>query len=255
MHSYRVAQNARNRLGRPLVVGLAHRKLPVALERFLGGRGRDFEVVGGGKRAHATKRGLGCGNRSEREKVGEGGLRGLHLHEAARGKGGDLGREHEMGPGARVIQRLDAEPVAGEKEAALAGVPEGEGEHAAEPMEEPLDAPRFVAVDEDLGVRRRAKPVAEREKLAAELAKVIDLTVVGEKDIVVLVGHRTGRRRREVDDREAPVSQEDGAAVVLSLSVGAAMALAREHAVERGFFRASEETRRSIHSGDTTHGC
>src|SRR3546814_8368679 len=47
----------------------------------------------------------------------------------------DLGSEEQRGAGLDVVERLDAEAVAGEPQRALAPVPDGEREHAVEALD------------------------------------------------------------------------------------------------------------------------
>ena len=67
-----------------------------------------------------------------------------------------------------MIQRFDAQAVAGE-EAERAGGPvivDGEGEHATEAAEESFDTPLFVSVEQDFGI------TAGDEAVAGELRPV-----------------------------------------------------------------------------------
>ena len=50
------------------------------------------------------------------------------------------------------------------------------------------------------------EPLAEELEISAELAKVIELAVVGDPPAVG-IGHRLRASRRRIDDREPPVSQ------------------------------------------------
>ena len=46
----------------------------------------------------------------------------------------DFGREHEQFAAVMIVERLDAEAIAGGEEHTLPRVPDGEGKHAIEPM-------------------------------------------------------------------------------------------------------------------------
>ena len=62
------------------------------------------------------------------------------------------------------VQRLDAEPVAGQHDAAGVGLGHREGEHALEVVDHAL-APLAVALEDHLGVAVREEPVALAEQL------------------------------------------------------------------------------------------
>ena len=79
----------------------------------------------------------------------------------------DLGAEDDAAAGQLgVVERLDAQPVAGEQQPARAGVPHREREHAAEAIDAAL-APLFVAVDDDLGVGAGAEAMCPRATSSA----------------------------------------------------------------------------------------
>src|SRR5207245_1188172 len=69
-----------------------------------------------------------------------------------------------------------------------------------QPLDHPL-APFLIAMDEDLGVGLGGEPVAGREELLAELAVVVDLSVLDDPHRRVLVGHRLVAAL-DVDDRQ-----------------------------------------------------
>ena len=77
--------------------------------------------------------------------------------------------EGDRAPQARDPEGLHAEPVAREDEAARALVPEGEGEHAVQALEE-ARAPLLEAVHQDLGVRGAREDVAASARTARSAA-------------------------------------------------------------------------------------
>ncbi len=113
-----------------------------------------------------------------------------------------LGGEGERPVRDAVVEGLDPEAVAGEQQAPLPGVPERDREHAPQPLEEAV-AVLLVEMDEDLGVAVGGEPVPEPLQLLAQLAVVVDLAVLDDRDRPVLVGDRLVAVL-EVDDREAP---------------------------------------------------
>ena len=129
-----------------------------------------------------------------------------------------------------VVDRLLAQAVAGEEEPALVPVPDGEGEHPAQPLGK-LFAPLFVAVDQDLGVAVALEDVALGDELPLEIEEVVDLAVEGDPDGPVLVGHRLRAGRGEIDDRQAPVPESERAFDVDAATVRTAM---RDHVGHAG---------------------
>ncbi len=124
--------------------------------------------------------------------------------------------------------------IAGEHEFPALGVVEREGEHAAQPVEEPL-APVAPAVQQHLGVARRDEVEALRLEFRPQRVKVVDLAVEDDPQAPVGRRHRLVAERREVDDREPAVAEADasvrgdpGAGVV-----GSAVALEVAQALEQ----------------------
>ncbi len=88
-----------------------------------------------------------------------------------------------------VVQGLDAEPVARDEQLALARVPDGEGEHTAQP----LDAARavlFVEVQDRLRVAVCLIDVAARFEFGAVVRVVVNFAVIDDVTRAVLVRHR-----------------------------------------------------------------
>jgi hypothetical protein len=71
----------------------------------------------------------------------------------------ELGRERELAVDVAVVERLDPEAVAREHELLLPRIPDRDGEHPAQPLEE-AETPLFVAVHVHLGVALGAEGVA-----------------------------------------------------------------------------------------------
>src|SRR5205807_8909878 len=105
----------------------------------------------------------------------------------------ELRRERELDAarllGQGVVQGLDAEPVSREHEAPALRIPQGEGEHAAQLVDE-VRAVLLVEVDDDLGVAPRGEPVPLRLEPPLELLEVVDLAVEDDLDGAVLVPER-----------------------------------------------------------------
>src|SRR5690606_5830159 len=129
----------------------------------------------------------------------------------------DLGGEHEPVARLGVVERLDAEPVAGQEQPAPRPVPQREGEHPPQPVDAAV-AVVLVEVRHDLGVALGAQAVAGAPERLGRLAVVVDLAVEDERHAAVLVRHRLPAAG-EVDDRQAVHAHHDrplgeGAAVV-----------------------------------------
>ena len=88
----------------------------------------------------------------------------------------DLGSEDEAAVLLRVVERLDAEEVAGTEQLARIAVPDGEREHAAQTVEHAF-APRQIAREQDLGVGVGLELPALRLELGSQIAVVVDLAV------------------------------------------------------------------------------
>ena len=114
----------------------------------------------------------------------------------------DLRPEYEMPPVAIVEQRLLARAIAREHEPAGAVVPQRDGKHAVDRLDEGRAA-LLVQVDENFGVGLGPETMALPFELGAELAEVVDLAVEDHADRPVLVRHRLIRRGGQVDDPQA----------------------------------------------------
>ena len=150
---------------------------------------------------------------------------------------------------ARVVQRLDAEVVAGEHERAgdvVAQVEDRQRPHAVE-AGEAVGAPLEVGVEHDLGVARGVERVAERLELGPQLAEVVDLAVVGELHETVVGAHRlvtTGG----VDDGESAVAEAGERVLEEALTVGTPVGDASGHGGQEGGVGRAPEP------GNATHG-
>ena len=89
----------------------------------------------------------------------------------------------------RVVEGLHAHAVAQQHQAALALVPDGDGEHADEAVDR-RHAPLLVGGEDHLGVARAAEAVAERLELGAHAGEVVDLAVEDHGERAVAGEHR-----------------------------------------------------------------
>jgi len=93
----------------------------------------------------------------------------------------DLGPEIQAASDERVVQRLDAEAIAGEEQPSALAIEDGQPEHAAQAPER-RGAPFLVAVHDHFGIGTRLKPVAAVLELPAQFTKVVDLAVEYDRD-------------------------------------------------------------------------
>ena len=120
------------------------------------------------------------------------------------------------------VERLDAEPVAGEDQPPGAVLDHRDREHAEEVVDE-VGAPLGVGLEHDLGVRRREEAVPGRLELGAQLLVVVDDPVEHHGEPEVRIDHRLRAVDRQVDDRQPPVPQGHRAARPHAGAVRAAM--------------------------------
>ena len=99
-------------------------------------------------------------------------------------------------------------PVTHEQQTCAADVPDGDGEHPAQVVDE-IVAVFFIQVWNHLGIGFAAKGVTRRQQGCAQLRRVVDLAIDHGDDRAVFVFHRLSARRGEVDDRQAREA-EDG---------------------------------------------
>ncbi len=138
-----------------------------------------------------------------------------------------LRRERQLVAGAAVVERLDAEAIACQRQSLRGARPRLRRRtfRAAAPRGR---SPLLVAMHEHLGVAVRPKDVAGALQFAGELAIVVDLAVLDDYDAAVFVADRLVAPG-QVDDREAPRGDPDPAIDVHPLRVGAAVDERRRH--------------------------
>jgi len=147
------------------------------------------------------------GARGERAPEGENLVqrRGVNLspHAARRQQGLDLRPENQRSVSHSVIQRADAQPVAGQEQFTPAFIPDGDGELSVE-MPETVGAKVLVEVNDNLGIRRGAEAMSPRLQLWPELDVVENLAVEDDPQRLILVGYGL-RAGGEVNDAQPRV--------------------------------------------------
>ncbi|MCY1423672.1 hypothetical protein D9M71_393940 [compost metagenome] len=110
----------------------------------------------------------------------------------------------------RQVQRFDAEAVAGEEQALVVALPDGQGKHAVE-LGQQGRAPGVVALEQHLGVAVGPEAVAQGLQLLAQFGEVVDGAVEGQRQAQGVVDHRLGRAVGQVHDFQASVAEGDRA--------------------------------------------
>src|SRR3546814_9966637 len=98
--------------------------------------------------------------------------------------------------------------------------------------------------DDDLGTEAVAETMATFLEFGAQLAEIVDLTIIGERDELVIARHRL-RAALDVDDRETEMRKADAGRRPFARPVGAAMLHRLEHRAQAGWvdrFRSEEHT-------------
>jgi hypothetical protein len=119
-----------------------------------------------------------------------------------------LAREDQSAGVLRPIQRLDPQPIAGHEQRLLGAVPDGEREHAVEPVQAP-ETPGLVGGEKNLGVGARPESLPLPLELRPEVSEVVNLAVV--RDPEAPAGSRHGLRPgwRKVQDGETAVPEAE----------------------------------------------
>jgi hypothetical protein len=120
-----------------------------------------------------------------------------------------------------VVEWFDAEGIASENEAFLAGVPDGEGKHAVEFRETvgPIFSP---GLEEDFRIGLGAEGGSAGFEIATEFEVVINLSIKNDVPAAIGGGHGLGSAG-EIENAEAAVAEADGGIIVGALGVGPSM--------------------------------
>ena len=116
---------------------------------------------------------------SECEEIGHARIIRSALHSLVDEQRLDLDANRKRAVDDRVVEGLDAEPIAGAKQLLALPIPNGEREHAVEVVQR-LGTPMGVRCEQHLRVAGRPELVAERLQLRLQLQEVVDLSVVGD---------------------------------------------------------------------------
>jgi len=118
-----------------------------------------------------------------------------------------------------------------EHQTIASAVPDGIGEHAAEPRDRVL-APLLIGVHDDFGVAVGSEPMTALLQLDAQRREVVDFPVEADPHGAVLIRQRL-RPGRQIDDAQAPVPESDAGADKEALTIRAAVRDRASHPLER----------------------
>ena len=156
----------------------------------------------------------------------------LLLEARVRQEGLDLAAPDQTAALMLVVQRLDAKDIAGEHQLLFLGIPDGDGEHAAQALEH-ARAPGLVTMHDGLGVAVGLELVAHALKLGTQLLEVVDLAV--ERDGHAAIGVLHGLvAALKVDDGQATKAHCHIIVNEKALIIRAAMDNAIRHVLDDG---------------------
>lgn len=181
--------------------------------------------MAGRQGADAAIDGVGFRDAAQQQEADEGSGVGSGVGVEVGAQGLDLGGEGESAGVVAVVEGFDAVGVAGQPQGALGGVPEGEGVHAAQALEQ-VFAPVPVAVEQDFGVAVGMENAAGALQLLAQFAEVVDFAVEDQYAAAGGVDHRLIARGAQVEDGQPPVAEQNAPVGGSPLSVGVGSALA-----------------------------
>ncbi len=162
----------------------------------------------------------------------------------------DFRTEDEASASVRIVERLDAEPIAGQQQPLLPDVPQRKGEHAPQ-LADAVVTGFFVEMNDHLRVTARRERMAATLQPCSELLEVIDLSVEHDDHAAVLVADRLPSSG-EIDDAQAARPEPDVGIEIHALVVRPAVPDAPEHAVEH--LRADRLANAvRVHAADSAH--
>ena len=166
----------------------------------------------------------------------------------------DLRAEQQGVVGLAVVERLDAERIAGEMEQPVPAVVESEGEHAAQPLQHAHQPVGEIAVENDLAIAPGSRPGAPCLEVPTQLLMVVDLTVEDQGGPTIMILERVVAAF-DVDDRQAPMAEAEAPVDHAGLGIRTPMGEKAGHALQRRgvqqpAFRFRREARNTTHVED-----
>src|SRR5712692_8280144 len=166
-------------------------------------------------------------------------------------EGFDFRREYHGMVAMPVVERLFAGAVAGQDEAFGAVIPERDGDHPIQRLNE-VGTLVFVEVNDHLTVRLRLEPVTAANELLAKFLVVVDLAVEDQRNVAGLAGKRLVACL-EVNDAQAADGEGQVRRFKFPVAVGATMLETRRHPVDALAMRHRLE-RQVDDSANAAHG-
>ncbi len=182
----------------------------------------DAQPVGRAQLAHPAQNGA---RRRHHPMEGELEMDGFGVETGVHPAGGEqrlgVGGETETLVVAGPVAGFDAEAVAGQKETAVAHVPDRQGEHAMETGRRLL-APFPIGLEDHFGIAVGKEVIALVLQLGAQLRIVVDGAVEDQGQPQLLVHHGLVGALGKVDHGQAAVAETQGAVAVAAAVVWAA---------------------------------
>src|SRR5436309_15515439 len=150
-----------------------------------------------------------------------------------------------------VVQRLDAEAIARQKQLLLAAVPDRECKHASQPVHR-AGTLLLIQAKDGLGVTAGAVAVAASLQGGAKVEVVVDLAVVHDVERSGLVVHRL-LPTLHVDDRQATMRQSRARLAEQAGTVGAPVGHHIPHPDQVLDIHLTSRRRRQYDTADPTH--
>lgn len=107
-----------------------------------------------------------------------------------------------------VIKRLDAIAVAGQQQSVAGVIPQGDGEHAAQPRQS-LDPMAGIKLQHHLGVAVRAEHRPRQLQLMAQCLEIIDFTVEDDGQTAIGTGHGLSAGLGQIQNGQTTMGQPD----------------------------------------------
>ena len=169
--------------------------------------------MAGGERIYAFNQGHGLNHGAEEQVAAERRLRKPRFDLAGSQQGPDFGGEKQVPINQSIVERLDAQPIAGQQHPRIASpgglrrLRQGKGKHPLQVLHAIL-SPFLISVDNHFGVAGRPEGVAAALERMPKLLKVVDLSVEHNGDGPILIEQRLVSAA-EVDDAESAHTQGD----------------------------------------------
>jgi hypothetical protein len=128
------------------------------------------------------------------------------IHIARRQQGGQRGSKAETAGPLRIVQRLDAEPVARQDDAPAIAFPDRECEHPIKSLDA-ARSPFLVGFEDDFGVALGEESIAFAREFAAQFAEIIDAAVEDDGKAEFRIDHRLGGCGGKIDDAEPAMAE------------------------------------------------